>query len=70
MLPATIPIGVICAGVPEPGTFWLPGLVVMGAAVHRARRPVPARGSGYANRLARSWTERPGKARPTETSAK
>jgi hypothetical protein len=62
MLPAAIPIGVICAGVPEPGTFWLPGLVVIGAAVWRARPPAPARGSGYANRLARTWAERPDKA--------
>ncbi len=31
MLPATIPIGVICAGVPEPGHLPAPGLTVVAA---------------------------------------
>ena len=41
MLPATIPIEVICAGVPGPGTFWLRGLVATRVVVRRAPHPVP-----------------------------
>ncbi len=68
VLLATIPIGVICAGVRESGRLLAPGLVVIGVAVRRARSPGCLRGDpGSVHRLTRSRPDALGRAGPHQS---